>query len=213
MLPSLLHAFVHRFTSDAENDIEQYLTSSVHNMFASCCSFMLPGLGFSDSSVSGLRIVGFTGLPGLGFGCSGTSVVVVVVGASVAMTTGFIGLTGVIRVLVGLDATGGPDPMSPPSVEVRWPRGILEYEAMNPSEVTLRSDTNWTRSTLPLDTMFLETRHNNKKINATIMPFVYSVKKLYILYSVLLIRTNIKCQLEKKHSKQFKEVKNMDVTD
>lgn len=98
--------------------------------------------------------MGLTGL-GRGFGCSGAFVVVVVVVASVVKTTVFTGLTGVRRGFMGVEDTLGPDATSPPAVGVRRPRGMLLYDAINPSEVTLRSDTNCTNNTLLLVTMFL----------------------------------------------------------
>lgn len=102
--------------------------------------------------------MGLTGL-GRGFGCSVVVIVVVVavvVVASVVNTTGFTGLTGVRRGFVAVDDTLGPDTTSPSAVGAWTPRGMLVYDAMNPSEVTLRSDTNCTNSTLLLVIMFLQ---------------------------------------------------------
>lgn len=125
---------------------------------------MFSGVQGVDLSGSGLRTGGLTGSTGLtglgrGFSCSGAFVVVVVimvvVVASVFNTTGFSCLTGVRRGLVGVEDTLGPVATSPPAVGVRRLRGMLLYDAMNPSEVTLRSDTNCTNNTLLLVTMFL----------------------------------------------------------
>lgn len=100
---------------------------------------------------------GLTGLARV-FGC----LVVVVVVASVVKTTGFTGLTRVRRGFVAVDDTLGPDATSPPAVGLRRPRGMLVYDAMNPSEVTLRSDTNCTNSTLPLEIMSLQMGHKKQ---------------------------------------------------
>lgn len=92
---------------------------------------------------------------GRGFSCSGAFVVVVIVVASVVNTRGFSSLTGVRLFFLGVEDTLGPVATPPPTVGVRRLRGMLLYDAMNPSEVTLRSDTNCTNNTLLLVTMFL----------------------------------------------------------
>lgn len=77
--------------------------------------------------------------------------VVVVLGAWV---TGLRAWSGASRGTVGNECTR------------ERPLGTLEYEAMKPSDVTLWSDTNWTRRTLLLVTMGLETdREESEKEN------------------------------------------------
>lgn len=130
--------------------VPSLLHVSGHSGFVSVAGLDTPGSGFLDGRLAGLK-----GLAGLGraIGCSVVVVVVIVV-ASAVKTTGFTGLPGVTRGSVAVDDTLGPDTTSPPVVGVRRPRGMLVYDAMNPSEVTLRSETNCTNSTLLLVIMF-----------------------------------------------------------
>lgn len=88
-------------------------------------------------------LVGFTGLGG-SVGAGGGGGMYLVVGAGgCAVADGGLGLTfgseGMVLVLVWVTPDATEDP---------W--GKLVYSARNPSEVTLRSDTNWTSSTLPV---------------------------------------------------------------
>lgn len=109
------------------------------------------------SPETGLRFGGLAGWLGLTGGRLGEVVVVVVVGAFVVV------------VVMGLRAGGGArwgtlgDECTRDPGLAEYPLGTLEYDAMKPSEVTLWSDTNWTRRTLLLVTMGLEMEGGEKQ--------------------------------------------------
>lgn len=100
---------------------------------------------------SGLRLGVLAGRLGLAGGClRAVVVVVIVIGAFVVVVvTGLRDGAGASRGTVGNESTWDPG-------WTECPLGTLEYVAMKPSEVTLWSDTNWTRRTLMLVTMGLE---------------------------------------------------------
>lgn len=80
---------------------------------------------------------------------TGGCVVVVRRSRGTGLTTGFLG-TNFVRDV----STAG----------ISEPLGKLLYWAKNPSDVTLRSDTNWTSSTLLVETMGLDRRQVENKV-------------------------------------------------
>lgn len=118
-------------------------------LFYDAIPFTLLSLGWPDS---GLRFGGLAGWLGLTGGRLCAAVVVVVV----VVVTGLGDGDGASCRTVGNECTRDPG-------WIVCPLGTLKYVARKPSEVTLWSDTNWTRRTLLLVTKGLEMMGKQKE--------------------------------------------------
>lgn len=88
------------------------------------------------------------------------------------------------RGIVGTECRRGPG-------WAECPLGTLEYKAMKPSEVTLWSDTNWIRRTLPLLTIGLEMEEEDN------VKQTHTQDELEQLRSVLNSNLVFLCRIEK----------------